>query len=182
MLTDIQPPPIEPVSLDEAKLFLRVDHDDENDLIETLIRSSRERLEDRLNIAMIERPMRLVTSEGGDIALPRWPVSSIETVTIDGEEPSVFTVNLRSRPVIVTAALGSPVSIEFTAGYGSQAGDVPAPLRQAILLLVAHGYEHRDGQERQLAPVLAAVQPGDERLDRKLVRLVWPGADVEGPG
>ena len=157
MLTDIQPPPVEPVSLDEAKLFLRIDHDDENDLIGTLIRSSRERLEDRLNIAMIERPMRLETSEGGDIALPRWPVSSIETVAIDGEETSVFTVNLRSRPVVVTAALGSPVSIEFTAGYGSQAGDVPAPLRQAILLLVAYGYEHRDGQDRGLPLMVDAL-------------------------
>lgn len=146
MLTDIQPPPIEPVSLDEAKLFLRIDHDDENDLIETLIRSSRERLEDRLNIAMIERTMRLVTSERGDIALPRWPVSSIETVVIEEEETNVFTVNLRSRPVIITVTLGSPVRVEFTAGYGSQAGDIPAPLRQAILLLVAHGYEHRNGE------------------------------------
>ena len=144
MLTDIHPPPIEPISLDEAKSFLRVDNDDENAFIETLIRSAREQLEDRLNIAMIERSMRLEQSDGGDIVLPRWPVSTIDTVSVNGQATSVFTVNLRSRPVVVTVSLGAPATIEFTAGYGPDQSDIPAPLRQAILLLVAHGYEHRD--------------------------------------
>lgn len=144
MLTDIHPPPIEPVSLDEAKSFLRIDHDDENDLIETLIRSARERLEDRLNVAMIERSMRLERSEGGDIALPRWPVSSVDDVSIDGLNTTAFTAKLLSRPAQVMVSSGAPVTIEFTAGYGTERSDIPAPMRQAILLLVAHGYEHRD--------------------------------------
>ena len=157
MLTDIHPPPIEPVSLDEAKRFLRVDHDDENDLIATLIRSSRERLEDRLNIAMIERPMQFEAKGGGDTALPRWPVASIETVTVNEDAMTAFTVNLRARPVIVTTMMGCPVRVEFTAGYGTEAADVPAPLRQAILLLVANGYEHRDGQTNSLPLMVDAL-------------------------
>jgi uncharacterized phiE125 gp8 family phage protein len=36
------------------------------------------------------------------------------------------------------------IEIAFTAGYGAAASDVPAPIRQALLLLVAHWYEHRD--------------------------------------
>ena len=36
------------------------------------------------------------------------------------------------------------VKITFTAGYGDAAGDVPEPLRQALLLLVAHWYERRE--------------------------------------
>jgi uncharacterized phiE125 gp8 family phage protein len=35
------------------------------------------------------------------------------------------------------------IEIDFTAGYGDAAADVPAPMRQALLLLVAHWYEHR---------------------------------------
>ena len=31
----------------------------------------------------------------------------------------------------------------MTAGYGASSVDVPAPLRQAALMLVAHWYEHR---------------------------------------
>jgi len=36
------------------------------------------------------------------------------------------------------------IEIDFTAGYGAAASDVPAPLRQAVLLLVAHWYENRE--------------------------------------
>jgi uncharacterized phiE125 gp8 family phage protein len=36
------------------------------------------------------------------------------------------------------------IEIDLTAGYGAAADDVPAPLRQALLLLVAHWYERRE--------------------------------------
>ena len=36
------------------------------------------------------------------------------------------------------------IEIAFVAGYGAAAADVPAPIRQAILLLVAHWHEHRE--------------------------------------
>jgi uncharacterized phiE125 gp8 family phage protein len=36
------------------------------------------------------------------------------------------------------------IEIDFTAGFGAQAGDVPQSVRHALLLLVAHWYEHRD--------------------------------------
>jgi uncharacterized phiE125 gp8 family phage protein len=43
--------------------------------------------------------------------------------------------------------VGNGIEIAFTSGYGDAAGDVPAPVRQAILLLVAHWYEHRSPLE-----------------------------------
>lgn len=45
---------------------------------------------------------------------------------------------------------GQPVGgieIAFEAGMGDAPGDVPEPIRHAILLLVAHWYEHRDPME-----------------------------------
>ena len=51
-------------------------------------------------------------------------------------------------PAPGVAALG--IEIQFTAGFGAAATDVPAPLRQAILLLVAHWYENRE-------PVVAGI-------------------------
>ena len=36
------------------------------------------------------------------------------------------------------------IEIELTAGFGASAADVPAPIAQALLLLVAHWYERRD--------------------------------------
>ncbi|MGB1209276.1 MAG: head-tail connector protein, partial [Paracoccaceae bacterium] len=39
---------------------------------------------------------------------------------------------------------GGMAQIHFTAGFGPTFGDVPADLRQAVLLLAAHYYEYRD--------------------------------------
>jgi uncharacterized phiE125 gp8 family phage protein len=36
------------------------------------------------------------------------------------------------------------ITIDFVSGYGSSASDVPALLRQAVLMLVAHWYENRE--------------------------------------
>lgn len=45
------------------------------------------------------------------------------------------------RPI---TGLGRSAAITFTAGYGAPA-DVPAAIRQALLLLVTQWYEHRQG-------------------------------------
>ncbi len=39
--------------------------------------------------------------------------------------------------------IGNGITIEVTAGFGPLAIDVPEPLRQAMLQLVAHWFEHR---------------------------------------
>jgi uncharacterized phiE125 gp8 family phage protein len=39
------------------------------------------------------------------------------------------------------------IEIEFAAGLGDAADAVPEPIRHAILMLVAHWYEHRDPLE-----------------------------------
>jgi uncharacterized phiE125 gp8 family phage protein len=36
------------------------------------------------------------------------------------------------------------VTVRFVAGYGANPGDVPEPLRQAMLLLIGHYYENRE--------------------------------------
>ncbi|MEM7728935.1 MAG: head-tail connector protein [Pseudomonadota bacterium] len=143
MLTDLNPPPTEPVALAEAKTFLRVDHDAEDALIGTLIRAARERLEARLGVAMIRRAMR-VAAGPGQTALPRHPVATIDAIRADGDLTTDYVADLRCRPAVVNVTGGVEVEIDFTAGYGSAPEDVPAPLRQAMLLLVAQGYEHRD--------------------------------------
>ncbi|MEL7231642.1 MAG: head-tail connector protein, partial [Pseudomonadota bacterium] len=93
MLTDLLPPSVEPISRDEAKLFLRVDHDDENDLIDMLIQSARERLEAYLNVAIISRPMRY-EAQGGEIKIPRWPVVSIDQVTVNSQAVTAYQADL----------------------------------------------------------------------------------------
>lgn len=157
MLKDLQPPPTEPITLAEAKTFLRLDHDAEDALLETLIASARERLEARLNLALITRPMQLAMSSSGEIALPRWPVASVDTVIADGAPTTDFHADLRKRPSTVTVCADDHVEVEFTAGYGTTPADVPAPLRQAMLLLVARSYEYRGEGEMPLPLMVDAL-------------------------
>jgi uncharacterized phiE125 gp8 family phage protein len=57
------------------------------------------------------------------------------------------------------------IEIAFTAGFGLSADDVPMPIRQAVLLLVAHWYEAREpvrfGEDASTVPLTAAslMQP-----------------------
>ena len=70
---------------------------------------------------------------------------------------SGFSFDLVSRHPRVIRRQGTPtpepgrrlngIEIAVTCGFGAQHADVPAPIRQALLLLVAHWYEHRDPGE-----------------------------------
>ncbi len=56
------------------------------------------------------------------------------------------------------------IEIDFTAGYGATPSHVPAPIRQALLLLVAHWYERRDPIEVG-SPETVIPQPVSQLLD-----------------
>jgi uncharacterized phiE125 gp8 family phage protein len=109
------------------------------------------------------------------LALPRPPLISVETVTTfdaDGAgsvwAPSAYFVDRAAAPGRIVRLRGAPwptpgrplggIEIAFTAGYGD-AASVPAALRQAILLLVAHWFENREPVPPRTigAPVPAAV-------------------------
>jgi uncharacterized phiE125 gp8 family phage protein len=63
-----------------------------------------------------------------------------------------FAIDTVSAPAVLAFARGAPrapgklaagIEIDIAAGYGDDADDVPAPLCQAIRMLVAHWYENR---------------------------------------
>lgn len=91
--------------------------------------------------------------------LPTAPVSSVISVTLVdamGVEtllsPASYNLQADSaRPRLVAAGWTLPMIptaghalIRFTAGFGPAWGDIPADLRQAVLLLAAQFYESRD--------------------------------------
>jgi uncharacterized phiE125 gp8 family phage protein len=70
-----------------------------------------------------------------------------DSYVVDGVGPPARIVR-RSNAVWPTPTrVASGIEVAFVAGYGSAAADVPAPIRQAILLLVAHWHEHREPVE-----------------------------------
>ena len=81
-LTLIAAPILEPMTLAEAKLHLRVDGTDEDDLITALIVAARRRAEHLLTRALITQTWELTLDEfpAADIQLPKPGVLSIVSV------------------------------------------------------------------------------------------------------
>lgn len=181
MITDITPPNTEPVTLETAKLFLRIDHEDEDALIADFIQSARIQIETLCRQTLITRSQKLTLTPPFDnvLHLNVSPLISVDEVVMnlsDGTNYPVslddLSVNLRSSPAKLTPkTLGIPtwlgrsdiqaITVDVTAGYGEAVTDIPMPLRQAILLLVGQAYEYRAGQDVPSIPMMvdALIMP-----------------------
>jgi hypothetical protein len=125
----------EPVALAEAKAWCRIDSDDEDALVATLIAAARLHVEALTGRALVTQTWRLVLDHPPRlVVLPVAPAIELlvapEGAVLEGDAV------LLPGP---TAAL----SLDYTAGYGA-AADVPADLKQAVLTLVAYWSENRD--------------------------------------
>lgn len=170
MITDFDPPAAEPISLHSAKAFLRIDHDDEDNLISTLITSARIHIESYLSASLILRRRRYEKSAPPQSCLylnhhPVKQIISVTTVSREGprlSDSSDYLVNLHARPVSLRwlkrhSRRLDAVIIDFEAGYGSSEDDVPMPIRQALMLMLAQSYERRGDQDegRHAIPMMA---------------------------
>lgn len=159
----VTPPAVEPITLAEAKAHLRVTHMEEDALIGALIASARRVAEARSGLCLITQGWTCFRDgwpEDGVIDLPVSPVTGVEELAVFGEDgqkgvidPAHYLVDFASRPPRLLLrgsrqwqrpgrALNG-IAIRVTAGFGPSPESVPQPLRQAVLLLVAHWYAHR---------------------------------------
>lgn len=153
-----------PVSLAEAKAHLRVDHDDQDDLISAQIRAATAWLDGWSGIlgrALITQTWRQEFGRFADhLPLPLAPVTAIDSVSYFDAgnvqqtlDTGVYDLFADARGAYVTRRSGQSwpatfrradaVSIIFTAGYGA-AADVPEPIRQALLLIVQRLFDGAD--------------------------------------
>lgn len=164
-LTRTTAPALEPVSTVEVKEFLRIDPaDDSQDIvIGILIKSARETVEEYIRRSLITQTWTWTVGARemiNPIYLPRVPIISITSFTVYDENAAgaetssvVDTANyqLVEGQFLVERNSGwtwnrrdRAATIVYTAGYGSSASDVPAPIRTAILRLVGNEYEYRE--------------------------------------
>lgn len=153
-------PASEPVSLAEARAFLKVDDTAEDGLIATLIGAARLHVEGVTGRALLLQSWRIVLDdwpESGAVRLPVTPfydVTAISAVDEHGASHDIGLGQFLSGPehlLVPRVVVGMPVlqercgiEIDYRAGYGTGTEDVPPDLRQAVLCLVAHWFEHRD--------------------------------------
>lgn len=155
-------PSEEPLSLVETRTFLRLDDGAEDALLETLIAAARLHVEGTTARAMIAQTWRLVLDDwpsSREVKLPVGPAISLSAITAyddngDGHELDLSRFSLESTAPLLLVPKeveGMPVlqerhgiEIDYVAGFGTSASDVPADLRHAMLSLVAYWFEHRD--------------------------------------
>jgi uncharacterized phiE125 gp8 family phage protein len=85
--------------------------------------------------------------EDGTIRLPLAPLLSIDAVTAGDValDASRLVADAAAREIRLTHGAIAPagaITVSLTAGFGT-ADDVPAPIRQALLMILAHLYEQR---------------------------------------
>lgn len=151
-----------PVTVAEVKANARIDGDDEDALVAAYIAAAVRSIEEMTGRALMAQTWDYKTyglKGNRKIKLPKVPVSAISAVTYfdrDNAEQSLsagnFLLYTADDKAIVQPSDGTDwpstydrpdaVKITFVAGYSS-ASDVPEGLRQAVILLATHWFEHR---------------------------------------
>lgn len=179
-LSLVTAPAVPPITVADAKLQCRIPHDDEDALIVGLVEAARSRAEAVTGRQLIQATWDLKLDTfpcGYELRLPKAPliaVTSFSYVDTNGVTQVWGTSNYQvDAPVGPTADRGriqaafgtswppvrtdtlNAIAIRFVAGYGADANDVPAAIRQAMLLMITTWYELRD----DLALVASAPAP-----------------------
>lgn len=187
-------PTIEPVSLAEAKLWLKVDGDDDDDLIGSLITAATDYCQQYEGRAYIEQTITaFINTFAKVVNLPMSPVLSITSVhylDVDGNwellDDAFYNLHNTTDPAYIEFDISdisvgvkdcdNAVRIIFTSGYryhdgAAWAGDVPERVKAAMCLLITHWYERRMATCEQ---ALKEIPMGVKSL---LSERLWNSAD-----
>lgn len=171
-LTCTSLPSVEPISLDTAKAQCRVEIDDDDTLITSLITAARRYAEVYQRRAFITSTWSYTLDwfpiysmncfVPGEIKLPVPPVQSVSSLqyydpsgTLQTYDPSLYVVDLTSQQARIIPLYGTPwpltnlyrpnsVIVSFVAGYGDSGSSVPQTTIQAMLMLIAYWYAQRE--------------------------------------
>jgi uncharacterized phiE125 gp8 family phage protein len=172
-------PDAEPVTVAELKAHLRIDGSQEDGLLGDLIRTARSEVEQATGCALLSQDWRLILDAwpvGNCVLLRCSPVREILAVTVYGADggatvldPAQMLLDGVSRPArLLFEAPPQPeqalngIEIDFRAGFGEAATDVPDLLKRAIVVLAGHWFEFRASFAPSDQPV--SYPPGYERL------------------
>ncbi|MEM5517887.1 hypothetical protein WNY37_13095 [Henriciella sp. AS95] len=170
-LTVISPPGEKALSLVEAKTWLRIGHDGEDQLVSDLVASAQARLEEAAGLALVTRTLRRTLRSWPNslartgVRLRPSPVKSLVSVTvIDAEDVSSDVTShfelidgklcVKQTSWCPPVPFGAIVQIDFDAGFGD-ASDVPDDLVQALKAVLLESY--RRSADAAMPPEAQAV-------------------------
>lgn len=162
-LKRVSAPTSQILTLDEVKDHLNIGDDFEDDYLTSLIDVATAYIEgpQGIGIGLLTQSWRLsLDAFPRIISLPFSPVQSIDSVTyldasgtVQTVDPASYVVDLDSDPVRIVAKTGWPalpltgigsVKVVFTVGFGDHPSDIPADIRHAAKVLIAHLHLNRE--------------------------------------
>lgn len=159
-----------PFVLDELKLHLRAPDDSEDTAITNMGKTAAAEIEQFAQIALLTQTIRVTIFNPGQdygLRLPIGPVAEdeIPTLMIDGVAFTAFDFAYGDRPYIRWLAdyfdlTPSRMIIEYQAGFGAAASDVPPDLAQALMDQAALHYDGRspmDAKSLTTSPHMARI-------------------------
>ena len=159
-------PTEQPVTVADAKRHLRVEHSDDDLLIQRLIETAVAFVDVKgaLGKAMITQTWaEWFAPNPSEITLSLGPVQSVSSISYYDTDNALQTATLSNfyvlgpstRTVIkpksgytwpTTFTRDDAIKVQYVIGYGDSFTDVPSTVRHAILMLVSHYYENRENE------------------------------------
>lgn len=146
-----------PFVLDELKEYTRIDGSDDNVTLNKMGYAAVAEVEHFGQVALLSQTIRVTIFDlvhGAGLTLPIGPVAEggAATVTIDGQPFTGFDLVAGTRPYIswpafIRGKASARVVIEYPAGFGDEAEDIPEDLSQAVLDQVALIFDERAPRE-----------------------------------
>lgn len=163
---DLTPPQAEPVTLAEARVFLRDGLNEDDDFIAALITAAREWVERETGLRLITRQVLELFDAwppSAAISLQTAPVQQVVEVQVEGAEGESSTIDgahyyldNAGRPARLVRREGrmwpkpgiaaNGIRLTLAAGFGATPDTVPQALRQAVLMQMAVFYGLRAGE------------------------------------
>ncbi|MEY9674544.1 head-tail connector protein [Bradyrhizobium elkanii] len=190
MLRTVQAATAYPITLDEAKAHLRVDHNDEDDTIQGMIVAATIAAQNECQRRFVTQTVEWVLQHwcGGRIVLPIAPVAkdgivSITYTDLAGVEQTLpteqYVVQTLGYTVRIIPPMGSiwplvkrdapePIVIQFK--VGTAVDQIEANVKAAIKLTLGHLYENRENVTVDARSVAVQLPQGAQAL---LLSEVW---------
>lgn len=144
----------EPVTLDEAKLFCRIDVDDDDDLITELITTARDMCEQYTNISFVQREITATFNNlNGGTFLPYGPIADdVELVDIDAVELTDPTLTGGEWKQVLLPK-DKYIQATYTGGYE----ELPKKFKTAILNAIYYLYDNRAVGADNIGPIAQMI-------------------------
>lgn len=151
----LTPPAGEPLSVTQAKSFLRIENDTEDDTLARAITAAREAAEQYLRVLLLPQSWELVVALPcpAVLHLPAGPATAVTQVRSTAQDATATTVDSsyyrlavdRYHVYFSQIPDGISLSVQYDAGSYATAAQVPASIIQGMLHHITAMLDTRDG-------------------------------------